>query len=260
MPANRSTTAASRRKWPRAVVPGAVAAVLCVAAAFAFRTTPVDGPTQTVPPVVETVGPVAETVDARFLPPTKSPPEAVPPSAGEAAPCAGCLDGAAARDVAEALVDAAGLVYQGVRVERAHDLVWYTKERRWPPVPTDGLLDAPEYFSFGPKLPMPPCRGVEDPNCRGPREEWWIVWFHVGWRTPFEVELEILHGNLPELAVAWPPIKREEYVVVDARNGEIVDYSKEEIYSPRPDSLVWAYWSARERARHHLGDAAQSAR
>ncbi|MCY3841888.1 MAG: hypothetical protein OXH09_25120 [Gammaproteobacteria bacterium] len=258
MPGSRSRTAASRRKWRRAVVPGAVAAALCVAVALAVRTTPTDPPPQTAP-TVETVGPVVETPAAHFPPPAAA--KATPPTNEETtAPCAGCLDEAAARDVAEALVVAAGLVYQGVRLERAHDLPWYTKESRWPPVPTDGQLDAPEYFSFGPSLPMPPCRGYEDPNCRGPREEWWIVWFHVGWRTPDEVELEILYGNLPEVAVAWPPIKREEYVVVDARNGEIVGYSKEKPYSPRPDSLAWAYWSAKERARHHLGDAAQPAR
>ena len=243
-------------------MPGAVAATLCVAAVFALRTTTLDRPPQTVP-TVETVGPVAETVAALFPPPAApaaSPPETAPPPAGEAAPCAGCLDEAGARDVAEALVVAAGLVYESVRVERAQDLPWYTRETRAPPVPTDGLLDAPEYFSFGPDLPMPPCRGYEDPHCRGPREEWWIAWFHVGWRTPYEVELKIAYGDLPEVAVAWPPIKREEYVVVDARNGEIVDYSKEETYSPRPDSLDWAYWLARERARHHLDDAAQPAR
>ncbi|MYD96482.1 MAG: hypothetical protein F4X98_03725 [Gammaproteobacteria bacterium] len=129
-------------------------------------------------------------------------------------------------------------------------------------MPTDGLLDAPEYFSFGPKLPGPPCRGHEDPNCRGARDEWWIVWFHVGWRHPREVEGKIGEGVLPEVALAWPPIKREEYIIVDARSGRIEAHSGGRLffrYVPRgkPPLTESAYRSAEERARHYLGERAR---
>ena len=239
-------------------------AAVCAATVFVFRAPPVDQPP---PPIA---GPVAtarvvEPAAESFPPPPSPEAEAMPPPVADQdpGPCEGCLKAAAARDVAETLVAASGGAYLDVRVDLAHDLPWYTKERRWPPVPTEGLVDAPEYFSFGPKLPGPPCRGYEDPNCLGPRQEWWIVWFHVGWRHPREVESKIGQGVLPEVALAWPPIKREEYIIVDARSGRIEAHSGGELfftYVPRgrPPLTDSAYRSAGERARHYLGERARS--
>ena len=262
MPVGRSVAPAGRRRKRRAASLAAAAAVaVCAAAVFFFRAAPDRPP----PPPAQVAGPstarVVEPAAAAFPPP----PEAgeTPSAAGrDPGPCEGCLNASAARDVAETLVAASGGAYLDVRVERAHDLTWYTKERRWPPVPTDGLVDAPEYFSFGPKLPGPPCRGYEDPNCRGPREEWWIVWFHVGWRHPREVQNKIDEGVLPEVALAWPPIKREEYIIVDAFSGRIESHSGGRLFFTyehrgRPPLTDSAYRAAEERARHYLGERAR---
>ena len=245
------------QRW---VLPGAAAALLCVAAAVYLLRPTTDGAAPLREARADRVPQQQTTVEvaAQTLPPPPDA-EATPLVADHraTAPCAGCLAAAEAQDVAETLVHTLGLNYGEARVSRPDDLPWYTRKRRWPPVPTEGLLDAPEYFSFGPKLPMPPCRGYDDPDCRGEREEWWIVWFHVGWRTPEEVERRIA-DDLPEVAVAWPPIKREEYVVVDAMNGRIVSYSRARDPSTNlsADQFEWAYWTARERARHYLGDDA----
>ena len=269
-------TATGRATRTRASLAAAAALAACAAAVFLLRAPP-DLPAAA-QVAEEPAAPAAEPA-AKALPPP--PPEAEPPAAaaadpdGPPAPCDGCLDAAAALDLAETLVAASGGMrrvggghgsYLGVRVDRAHDLEWWTKKRRYRAVPTEGLLDAPEYLTFsGPKLPGPPCRGYDDPKCRGPREEWWIVWLHVGWHYPHEWEDAIENGRLPETARAWPPIKREDYIIVDARTGRIVANSGGD-WIPwyagpgqtfLPQITESAYQAVEERARHYLGNRAR---
>ena len=190
-----------------------------------------------------------------------------PGSAAEVAPpppalCDACLNKKAVLDVVETYLHHLDPVYLQGGIW-AHPLSDVAPEApgmvaglpRLPP----GLLDAPELNPFGMTVDT---RSYSV-------ETTWIVWFQTGWVPRHVIERRIrrvektprgkvVSGDLPEVALSWPPIKEEAFVAVDSRTGEV-----------RPDGL-WvgihgppavprhgrALELARERADHWLRDTA----
>ena len=120
MPVGRSAAPAGRRRKRRAASLGAAAVAAACAAAVFFFGAPPDRP---FPPPAQVAGPSTTRVvePTVAFPPPPAEAGAAPPAAGrDPVPCVGCLNAAAARDVAETLVAASGGAYLDVRVELAH--------------------------------------------------------------------------------------------------------------------------------------------
>ena len=140
-------------------------------------------------------------------------------TAGEeyaAPPCDGCLNERGALDVAETFIfHMRHEKYIGSRAELYSDIAAMLEAAGFPPphetgLPKlpPGLVDAPPERSMsGRVLPF-----VERP------EETWVIWVQEGW---FDTQSYIDGGILPPTAAAWPPLKHERYMLVDARTGEV---------------------------------------
>ena len=133
---------------------------------------------------------------------------------GRPALCDGCLTERAVLDVVETYLRHLDPVYLHGEIW-AHPLTDVAPETPGsvdglPKLPP-GLLDAPEYN------PM----GVSIDTRRYPVETTWIVWIQTGWVPNQGIEQRVSSGDLPEVALSWPPIKEETFVAVDGRTGEI---------------------------------------
>ena len=142
-----------------------------------------------------------------------------PAAAPTTAPCAGCLDERAVLDVAGGFLFHVMPDHLGVRAERYlvsippdnADLEQMLDAPQ-PGLPP-GLVDAPRISLFGMSV-----RRLGSPS---EALETWIVWIQTGWQSYSTLESLIERGDLPEVARSWPPLKRERYVLVNARTGEI---------------------------------------
>ena len=116
-----------------------------------------------------------------------------------------------------------------------------------------GLLDAPDFNPFG----------VTVDTRSYPVETTWLVWLQTGWWSPQAIEQQITLGKLPEVALSWPPIKKETFVAVDGRTGElrpdgIFEMTSIGIQPPYPPHHRRALELARERAGHWLRNERQA--
>ena len=161
-----------------------------------------------------------------------------------AAPCEGCLGGNAALDVVETLLLHLGTEHLDIRAEVYADIPWLTYTRRSAPLPP-GLKSAPRAYSFGSVLPD--LKGTE-------AEDTWVVWYQIAWMPRDAVEGEISAGHFPPEARSWPPLKVEDYLLVNARTGELDATTLYELTRDNPRSQQ-AKRLARQRARDLLASA-----
>ena len=216
----------------RSVAVAVVAAAVVALAVLLFRTSG-EADVAAPPPVV-----VAE----------KEPPETKPeaaavgadvvaeqPAAHTTAPCAGCLDERAVLDVAGAFLASVMPDHLGIRGERylvsvpddvdpgdAASVRRFLRDLRHSPRPAlpAGLVDAPRTNPFGMSLNFQ--SGLVDRGWSlSEALETWIVWIQIGWRDYDSVERLVERGELPEVALSWPPLKRETYIFLNGRTGEI---------------------------------------
>ena len=124
-----------------------------------------------------------------------------------------------ALDVAETFLYHMREDYIDVRAELYADIATRNKaaglappHRTAMPKLPPGLVDAPANYSMSSRdLPL-----VERPG------ETWVVWVQEGWFTGETLDSYISEdGPLPPAAVSWPPLKWENYLLVDARTGAI---------------------------------------
>ncbi|MCY3837834.1 MAG: hypothetical protein OXH09_04155 [Gammaproteobacteria bacterium] len=207
-----------RRKFVLAASGAAVAAAVAVMLALVARD---DAPAQ--PADSARAAPAAP--KAAF--PPSPPPGAEPspaavadpaPAAGEEegrpALCAGCLSERAVLDVVETYLRHLDpvLLHGGLW---AHPLADVAPETPGPvyglPKLPPGLLEAPEFNPMGMKVD----------TREYAVETTWIVWVQTGWVSPRAIEQGISLGELPEVALSWPPIKKEVFVAVDGRTGKL---------------------------------------
>ena len=208
-----------RMFWPVAAVTVAVA--VAVLATLPFRS----------PGEAQSAVPTRSALTGRELPQTEpeAPPSlvAIAPEVGAersgaartTAPCADCLDERAVLDVVKGYLWYVMPDYLGVRAERylvsippdEADLERMLDAPR-PGLPS-GLADAPRISPFA----------MSVPRLGSPSEalETWIVWVQTGWQSYSALESLVERGRLPEVARSWPPLKRERYILVNARTGEI---------------------------------------
>ena len=183
------------------------------------------------------------------------PPVVVPPAAGGgSASCNGCLTERAVLDVVETYLRHLDPVYLQGEIW-AHPLADIAPETPGPvdglpPLPP-GLLEAPEFNPMGKSID----------TRRYPVETTWIVWLQTGWRSQQAIESQITLGMLPEIARSWPPIKKETYVAVDARTGDLYPAGIFRLTSagqwpPFPPHYEAVLDATRERAAFWLRNAA----
>ena len=136
-----------------------------------------------------------------------------------AAPCAGCLDEQAVLDVAGGYLFYVMPDHLGTRAERyivsippndeELEQILDTPRPALPP----GLLNAPPISPFG--------MNVQRPGSPSEALETWIIWIQTGWQSRSTLESLVERDELPEVALSWPPLKREHYLLVNARTGEL---------------------------------------
>ena len=188
-----------------------------------------------------------------------------PVSAAEEAPaalCDACLTEKAVLDVVETYLHHLDPVYLqgGLWAHPLSDVAPETPGMvaGLPKLPP-GLLEAPEFNPFGMTVDT---RSYSV-------ETTWIVWFQTGWVPRHVIERRIrrvkttprgktFSGDLPEVALSWPPIKEEAFVAVDSRTGEVrPDGLWGGIHGPSiPPRHRRALELARERADDWLRDTA----
>ena len=150
--------------------------------------------------------------------------------------------------------------YIGVRAELYSDIAVRLEAEGMPPphetlpplLPAD-LVDVPAHRSlpFARALPE-----VERP------EETWVVWVDVGW---YDLTSYIDTGSLPPAAASWPPLKREMYMIVDARTGEVRAKYDRWLFAPGmldPDMRAYGDHALKEaaiRAAHWLAKSSPAA-
>ncbi len=170
---------------------------------------------------------------------------------GFAPPCEGCLNEAGALDVAETFIyHMRHEKYIGTRAELYSAIAARLEAAGLPPphetgLPKlpPGLVDAPPDRSMsGRVLPF-----VERPG------ETWVIWVQEGW---FDTQSYIDGGILPPAAAAWPPLRHEKYMLVDARSGEVF---ADDIWRSRHRRSLGAYGdvaaqAAARRAEHWIGN------
>ena len=197
-------------------------------------------------------------------PPVADPPVVVPSAAedgGGPAPCAGCLTERAVLDVVETYLRYLDPVHLqgGIWAQPLADVATEKPGlvRGLPKLPP-GLLEAPEFNPFG----------VTVDTRSYPVETTWLVWLQTGWVPRRAIEQRIrsvtetpdgrtFSGDLPEVALSWPPIKKETFVAVDGRTGEIrsagifrmTSQGQWPPYPPHYDAVLEA---TRQRADHWL--------
>ena len=198
------------------------------------------------------------------------------PAAPTTAPCAGCLDERAVLDVAGAFLAFVMPDHLGIRAERylvsvpddvdPDDVVSVSKflrdlrlSRRPAALPA-GLVDAPRSNPFGISVDFHSGLAGRGWSLSEALETW-IVWIQIGWRSYATVERLVERGELPEVALSWPPLKRETYIFLNARTGEItsaiglrghlgrVDPRRTNLFIPGRDEARKraAAWFAREQ-------------
>ena len=170
---------------------------------------------------------------------------------GFASPCEGCLNEAGALEVAETFVYyMRHEKFIGVRAELYSAIAARLEAAGLPPphetlLPKlpPGLVDAPPDRSMsGSVLPF-----VERPG------ETWVIWVQEGW---FNTQSYINGGILPAAAAAWPPLKREKYMLMDARSGDVF---ADDIWRGRYRRSLGAYGdvaaqAAAKRAERWIGN------
>lgn len=134
--------------------------------------------------------------------------------------CSGCLDEQGVLNVAQGFLFYVMPDHLGTRavpfaVEFPPGVTYDGPQRR--PFLPPGLVDAPPRFSIG--------QGI--PRHLAPEEEaeTWIVWIQTGWLSYSALENYIERGDLPEVARSWPPLKRETYILIHAKTGEVTGLS-----------------------------------
>ena len=138
--------------------------------------------------------------------------------------------------------------YIGLRAELYSDIAARLEAAGLPPphetpLPKlpPGLVDAPPDRSMsGRVLPS-----VERPA------ETWVIWVQEGW---FDTQSYIDGGILPPIGAAWPPLKHEKYMLIDARSGEVF---ADDIWRSRHRRSLGAYGdvaaqAAAKRAEHWI--------
>ena len=137
----------------------------------------------------------------------KARPEENRPRDFAAAPCGGCLEEQAVRDVAEAylvIIDP-NYLNGGLRTQLCADEI-------------QRPLAPPEFVG------MPPGYSVADfisPLPQVEKDHTWIVWFQIGWYPRAALEQSVELGRLPLVALSWPPLARHSYIYVNARTGAV---------------------------------------
>ena len=140
-------------------------------------------------------------------------------SGGPAPPCEACLNEPGALDVAETFLYHMREDYIDVRAELYADIAARNEaaglrpphRTPMPKLPA-GLVDAPVNYSMS-------SRGLPEVERPG---ETWVVWVQEGWFTGETLESYISEdGPLPPAAASWPPLKWEDYLLVDARTGAV---------------------------------------
>ena len=123
------------------------------------------------------------------------------------APCDGCLDERAARDIAEAYLITIDPNYlnDGLQLQLSPDEI----RRPLAPHEFEGM---PPGYSVADHL---------DPVGWSENEHNWLVWFQVGWHPRRAIEDSIEIGELPLVALSWPPLKRHSFIYVNARTGTV---------------------------------------
>ena len=210
----KKRTAASLAGW-------AAHAAVVVGAALAMRPDE-----QIAPPVgpAKPTSPVSAAPAAPFPPPPAAAAVETPLDAaqhlapaveeGRRALCDGCLAERAVLDVVEAYLRHLDPAYLqgGIWAQPLAEVAPATPGQvHGLPKLAPGLLGAPEYN------PM----GMTVDTRDYPVETTWLVWIQTGWRSPQAIEQRISSGDLPEVARAWPPVKKEVFVAVDGRTGEL---------------------------------------
>lgn len=181
---------------------------------------------------------------------------AAAPDPGDSAPCNGCLHERAVLDVGGTFLYHWGETYLDIRAEVYADIPWLTPDRTSPPLP-EGLVDAPDDYPRGPHLPY---------LVEAEAAETWVVWYQTGWMRHEILENRIETGALPPVAVSWPSLKIERYLLVNARTGEI-DQGLPLVGRPRRDEdlseearlrqeLAADRWRARLERMHNARCAA----
>lgn len=229
----------------------AIALVVVVAALVALVGRDDDAPTQ--PAIIDrpAVPGLAKTPPFSPSPASVRLPAPAAPAAsedvGHPALCDGCLHERAVLDVVETYLRHLDpvLLHGGIW---AHPLADVDPETPLPELPP-GLLEAPEWNPFGKII------GTR----RYPVETTWIVWLQTGWRSQQTIENQITLGRLPEVARSWPPIKKETYVAVDGRTGElfpdgIFSMTTAGLRPQHPPHYEAVLDAARERAARWLGE------
>lgn len=199
-----------------------------------------------------------------------------PVAASGTAPCAGCLDEPAVLEVAEAFLFYVLPDHLGIRAERylasvpddidlgdrkaISDFSRKLRHLRRPALPA-GLVGAPRINPFGTSVRFG--SNVNRGWSFSEELETWIVWVQFGWRSHASVASLVERGELPEVALSWPPLKREMYILVNARTGEItsvegimrghlrnVDPTGTDLFVPGRDAARKraAAWFARNRS------------
>ena len=137
-------------------------------------------------------------------------------SADRMPPCEGCIPERGVLDVVDTFLFHMGREYIDMRAELYSEIA-ARLEAAGLAAPRDTPL--PELPAFAADV-VPPGRALRGsylPEVERP-EETWVVWVQVGW---WSVEPYIDVGVLSLEAASWPPVKKERYMLVDARTGKV---------------------------------------
>lgn len=230
---SRTESPVMRDRTIRPVAAAVVAVAMAVLAVMLFRPPGRESEGVALPPAAVPEGELPSTEPEAPAPAVVVAPEVVADEPGAArtpAPCAGCLDEQAVLDVAATYLLYVMPDYLGIRAEPyavsiPPDTPYEDGDKRRPLLPP-GLVDAPPNFSLGASMPrLTPSEEAET----------WIVWVQTGWVGYLTLESLIEEGRLPEMALSWPPLKRERHILVNARTGEITSIDGIRKYVERVD-------------------------
>lgn len=164
-------------------------------------------------------------------------------------PCDGCLNESEALNVAETFIyHMRHEKYLGSRAELYSDIAARLEAAGLPPPHETGLPKLPQGL-----VDAPPDRSMSGrvlPFVEIPAETW-VIWVQEGW---FDTQSYIDGGILPPIAAAWPPLKHEKFMLIDARTGEVF---ADDIWRSRHRRSLGAFGdvaaqAALERAEHWI--------